>query len=318
LKPFATKDIEATYKTLCLQGLSFAFYQLPDQDQIGYLSGQTVRNIKPEQEAFAFAPFNRKAKPYYIVPNKKSASTNASLQLSDRKITNTPEKRYKSLVKRIIAAVKGKKFEKVVAARALSISAPEEFSPIRFFQTLCKAYPHAFVSLTYIPSAGMWIGATPEVLVRQTKQEVITYSLAGTRRADDKTPWGNKELQEQAVVTRFISKKLHKISTKPVQQTGPVTRQAGTLKHLLTVFKIAKEEPGKWAEVVKVLHPTPAVSGLPQAKAATFIKAHESFDRSFYAGYLGPVNLAHETNLYVNLRCMEGHKLNSYFMPAVA
>jgi isochorismate synthase len=44
---------------------------------------------------------------------------------------------------------------------------------------------------------------------------------------------------------------------------------------------------------------------MPQAKAIAFIKREESFDRRFYAGYVGPVNQNGKTNLYVNLRCLE-------------
>jgi isochorismate synthase len=44
---------------------------------------------------------------------------------------------------------------------------------------------------------------------------------------------------------------------------------------------------------------------MPQEKAIKFIKKNEGFDRRFYAGYLGPVNVKGKTDLYVNLRCME-------------
>ena len=44
---------------------------------------------------------------------------------------------------------------------------------------------------------------------------------------------------------------------------------------------------------------------MPQGKSVRFILEHESFDRRFYAGYLGPVNMNGKTNLFVNLRCMQ-------------
>jgi len=62
--------------------------------------------------------------------------------------------------------------------------------------------------------------------------------------------------------------------------------------------------------MLKLLHPTSAVCGMPREAAQEFIAQHENFDRSYFAGFLGPVNLGEETNIYVNLRCarLEGEK----------
>ena len=57
--------------------------------------------------------------------------------------------------------------------------------------------------------------------------------------------------------------------------------------------------------MLALLHPTSAVCGLPKEPALQFILENEGFDRSYYSGFLGPVNSATGTHLYVNLRCME-------------
>jgi isochorismate synthase len=44
---------------------------------------------------------------------------------------------------------------------------------------------------------------------------------------------------------------------------------------------------------------------MPKMEALAFIQQHEGYDREFYSGYLGPVNLEGETHLFVNLRCMK-------------
>ena len=54
-----------------------------------------------------------------------------------------------------------------------------------------------------------------------------------------------------------------------------------------------------------LLHPTSAVCGMPKAPATQFLLAHENFDRSFFSGFLGPVNMFEETHLFVNIRCMQ-------------
>ncbi|UWX56132.1 chorismate-binding protein [Maribacter litopenaei] len=103
------------------------------------------------------------------------------------------------------------------------------------------------------------------------------------------------------------------------------TTMAGQLWHLRT--KISGHfELGKLAELIKSLHPTPAVCGIPKEKAKTFILENEQYDRMFYTGYLGELNLRsgverntnprnkengvyrsilNSTELFVNLRCMK-------------
>ena len=57
--------------------------------------------------------------------------------------------------------------------------------------------------------------------------------------------------------------------------------------------------------MLDLLHPTSAVCGMPQEPALDFLRKHEEYDRAFYSGYLGPVNIENETNIFVNLRCMQ-------------
>ena len=57
-------------------------------------------------------------------------------------------------------------------------------------------------------------------------------------------------------------------------------------------------------EIVKALHPTPAVCGYPTEKAREFILANESYDRQYYTGFCGLVE-ENKLDLYVNLRCMQ-------------
>jgi isochorismate synthase len=59
--------------------------------------------------------------------------------------------------------------------------------------------------------------------------------------------------------------------------------------------------------VIRALHPTSAVCGMPLEAALTFLLNNEPYDRRYYTGYLGELNLGTDaqTHLYVNLRCME-------------
>ena len=68
--------------------------------------------------------------------------------------------------------------------------------------------------------------------------------------------------------------------------------------------------------LIAALHPTPAVCGMPKWDSMDFIVENESYDRGLYAGFWGPVNLAHQQGFqfYVNLRCVhwDGYYLSFF------
>ena len=306
MKSAAAKDIARLYREAQSNGLAFVSYRLPDTKTIKYLTGNVFRSLTDGESAFVFAPFTPGQKPFYIKGNSdvsKSYSVKSPLGVGGPR--STSKKQFIDLVRKIKTEIRSGSFKKIVTARILSIDKPSSFDPVVLFEKLCTGYVGAFVSMTFIPGVGLWIGASPEVLVSETATKLTTYSLAGTKVVNDKTEWTPKEKEEQEIVTDFILKQLGKTIPDNITIKGPVTHEAGRVKHLLSVFTIHHRGKSVWKQVVKALHPTPAVGGMPQHKAVKFISQEESFDRSFYAGYLGPVNYNAKTDLFVNLRCME-------------
>lgn len=81
---------------------------------------------------------------------------------------------------------------------------------------------------------------------------------------------------------------------------------AGGLLHLKSEFLVdmkATNFPQLGSVMLELLHPTSAVCGMPKENALDFLKENEGFDRSYFSGFIGPVNLNGETSLFVNLRC---------------
>lgn len=195
---------------------------------------------------------------------------------------------------------------KVVLSRVKLTALPEKFDPLDFFEKVAHAYPDALVSLTATRARGIWIGASPEVLLRAEDNALISNSLAATRAAGSFEPWGQKEKEEQELVSRHIRAVLKREGAENVREYGPQTFEAGPVEHLLTTFRFSDKE--NIAALIDALHPTPAISGLPVRAAEELITRAEMHDRGLYAGYLGrlgkgPKNIA-KTALYVNLRCM--------------
>jgi isochorismate synthase len=164
----------------------------------------------------------------------------------------------------------------------------------------------------YLFNAGgkLWMGATPEPLMCSHKNELETVSLAATRRYSAENlnlyNWCKKERDEQNLVTCYIEKALEKFQVKGYSKTGPYTKKAGNLVHLRTDFTLDYNEVnGQLGNLLSELHPTSAVCGLPKNAAMNYLLETEKHNRSYYSGYLGPVNLDERMLLFVNLRCMQ-------------
>lgn len=224
----------------------------------------------------------------------------------------TDKQPYTQWVSDALASFSEKGLHKVVLARYEDVQLPSHFDPIETFKHACDKYPNAFVYLLTTKTHGQWIGATPETLLSVEDNHIFsTHALAGTQPLHDGQPlsdvaWTHKDIEEQAMVSRYIINCFKKIRLREFEEVGPKTIKAGKLAHLLTTFKVDMQAVNRQqlaTIMLDLLHPTSAVCGMPLASALDFIKEHERFDRELYTGFLGPVNFKNHTQLFVNLRC---------------
>ena len=221
---------------------------------------------------------------------------------------------FSGVIKRAVNEIEKGTFEKIVPSRTRTIQLPATFDVIDSFQKLCASYPQALISLVSIPGVGTWLGASPETLVCvQDKRIFKTVALAGTLpyepgRSLKSVAWTQKEIEEQALVERYVISCFKKIRLREYEEHGPRTVIAGNLMHLKSEFTVdmqATNFPQIGTVMLNLLHPTSAVCGMPLESALEFLSRHETHDRGFYAGYLGPVNVYNNIELFVNLRCMQ-------------
>ncbi|MEP2772305.1 MAG: chorismate-binding protein [Fulvivirga sp.] len=319
-----------------------AVWQLPSQDAINVFIDDsedfTLSDIPLEDlsEGFIFAPFEKKGKRYFIKAKlkinleSKSIEGNGSLreqlechldeydfkQKSDKidyTIESNPSDDFINLVKNSISNIQRGHFQKVVPSRFKKITFKEGINPGSIFSNLTANYKTSFVSLVYTSETNLWIGATPETLISTKDSKFTTVALAGTQKHNHEIDtsdiaWTQKEIEEQAFVSRYIINCFKKIRLREFEELGPKTIQAGNLIHLKTEYTVDMEAtnfPQLGSVMLDLLHPTSAVCGMPLESAYNFIKANEHYDRKFFSGYLGPVNSDGSTAIFVNLRCLE-------------
>lgn len=205
-----------------------------------------------------------------------------------------------------ITALRRKEFDKLVLSRHLSVSRPAGFSPATSFFKACRKYIYSYVYLSYTPRTGVWMGSTPEIILSGENGKWNTVALAGTQSLKDgKLPseWDDKNREEQEYVAAYIRRQLQSLGIRSVEQ-GPYSAFAGALSHLKTDFRFSLSGQNELGSLLNLLHPTPAVCGLPKEEAYRFILANEGYDRSYYSGFIGWLDPEGRTDLYVNLRCM--------------
>lgn len=201
-----------------------------------------------------------------------------------------------------MGVIANSELKKLVLSRVKTKVLSPEFDVFELLLQLEKAYPQALVHLMAHPSFGIWVGASPEVLLKGVNGHWHTYSLAGTRKAGSEDAWPKKELEEQEFVSEHIRSVLVGRGMSFTEK-GPYTVEAGAVEHLCTQFDF--EKLGVLEHLPQELHPTPAVAGLPVADSRKAIERVEQHQRGLYTGYLGCIDPHGGASLYVNLRCAQ-------------
>jgi isochorismate synthase len=225
------------------------------------------------------------------------------MNLDDKSVPlSTNNEEYIQRIENIISQIKKDDLGKVVMSRVLTIKRYKSLSTL--FNTLCDNYPKAFVYCFHTIETGTWIGATPEVLIKIKDNKGESMALAGTRPVDSIGDWDNKNINEQQMVTDFIRDILIKEKIEPkIGETS--TLKAGPVEHIHTPIQFSLSSQTNIEHLISELSPTPAVSGLPRERALELIQDTELHKRGCYGGFCGIFSHENETQLFVNLRCMQ-------------
>jgi isochorismate synthase len=292
----------------------FVAYSLPGEDFFTLIiqeqGSKKISEFPNEKDkGFIFYPFHESENTPSIFIKADQIHQDPAFTFdsrSERIFASTSQSEYLSQAQKFIEKTRKEEFNKLVLSRIES-RLSEDLKTSEVFQTLISTYPDAFVYLLNHPQSGTWMGASPEIFLQKKGEDYETVALAGTRLIDSDgkmtREWTYKEIEEQQWVSDFISSTLEELKI-PFTQKGPMNIRAGKLMHLKSHFSF-KGGHYKLKDLAQALHPTPAVCGLPKTKAQQFILDNETHDRAYYTGFLGPMNIREECNLFVNLRCIQ-------------
>lgn len=299
----------------------FAIYRLPNESSPKFVM-QNNGEIKhfydieelEENRGFVIAPYKIKKETPVLIIRPDCTNLNDAV-IPDRqnpgvgserfKLDNINRNDYNRLFDLFYMPLKDGTLKKVVLSRSKSFARNRNFSPGASFYKAMEKYKNSYVFLFHTPISGTWLGSTPEILLSGRGNSWHTVALAGTQyQVKEKISWDDKNLREQHLVTSYLLNQLSSFNIKP-EINGPYTTKAANLAHLKTDLDFTLPENVGLGKLIKSLHPTPAVSGLPKEEAFGYIDMYEGYDRRYYTGFIGMMNKSSDTNLYVNLRCME-------------
>lgn len=208
------------------------------------------------------------------------------------------------------------RYEKVVLARQVRLHSPQPFDAAAALERLRGRYPSAFLFAVGIPGAtgeeALFLGATPERLIRLEGELLETSVLAGsTRRGatpDEDRALGQsllasaKDRHEHQVVATMLHTALAPLCRRLEIAATPSLLRLANVQHLHTPVRGLLAGGHSILDLVARLHPTPAVGGMPREAALSAIRERESMDRGWYAAPVGWIDSQGQGEFAVALR----------------
>lgn len=299
--------------------MNFFAYREPGKHVIAYCSAKLIDGFSAG--GFVVAPFLPQNSEIFTIPCENEISINNISSLlsgckhSAKTIYEFPAKsvdkqKHIANIESTIESICLNEIDKCVIARTEVVESKIDIT--QTFNNLCEAYPDAFVFLFHTEESGLWMGATPELLLTRDGSRLESMALAGTRLSKTDRDWDEKNINEQRIVTDYIVAAFCKAGVNPKIE-GPDTKIAGPVEHLCS--SIIGEIDSKSIlnqcdfnnsilKLIDSLSPTPALCGYPRNNALRNIAKLENFERGYYGGFIGMICSDWNFKLYVNLRSM--------------
>ncbi len=229
---------------------------------------------------------------------------------------HTSDSSFESMVAESVRAVERHQVAKVVVSRQVDVRMDEPIDVTELLRRWHRLEPTASL-FSMSTSRGQLVGASPELLVERTGNRVRSRPLAGTT---DRTNGSSgvlprelltsiKDSAEHRLVVEAIGDALAPLCSDLDVPARPDLVHLHNITHLGTsvVGTLAARPDGSTPtalELVADLHPTPAVGGVPRARALALISRLEPEARGHFAGPVGYVDARGDGRWMIGIRAM--------------
>ena len=229
-------------------------------------------------------------------------------------VPNDWKHNYRLALEKGIDLVELGNLKKLVLAVRQLILLKEPLDPVPLLHNLRKFQRGSCRFLWKRSEDQSFFGASPERLLSFKKGIMQTDALAGTARRDEDgldLLKSEKNLREHELVVSSIKDQLINNGLKPFRLREPRLAKHGHLIHLHTPIKAYVKKLSA-LKLIEVLHPTPAVAGLPRSRSMQWLRTLEPFDRGYYAAPVGWIDTEDNAEFRVAIRCgyIKGNSLS--------
>ncbi len=219
-----------------------------------------------------------------------------SLELSNNNL--------KQLINKGIQLVEEDNLEKIVLASRVKIDFKNKLNLINILRKLKTNQPNTCRYVWRRNSKDITFGASPEKLFSFMKPDLVLEAIAGTVSSDlnpDSLMESSKDIKEHNYVIKYLIKSLEVLKINNYTKSSLKVTSFGDISHLQTLIysKIYNICP---FDLLRVLHPSPAVCGSPKKEAMNWINILESFSRGNYASPIGWVDSEGNSEFRVAIR----------------
>ena len=249
--------------------------------------------------------------------SKRPAGTSTTAGRTFRVVASPSPAQYADLVRAALARIDAGELAKVVLGRCLEVGMEPPLEPEELLAALAAARPGRYLVGAPLTGGRWLVGASPELLVSRRGSVVTSTPLAGSAprvpdQAEDNRRAAQlresaKDLHEHSFVADAIRTALSPVVTELQVPERPTLLSTDTLHHLATPIRARLRRWGPDSlgpsalDLARLLHPTPAVGGVPTPSAAAAIAELEG-ERGPFAGAVGWVDATGDGEFAVTIR----------------
>ena len=202
---------------------------------------------------------------------------------------------------------------KVVFSRIKKVSFSDKVPLINLFKNLLYRHSQNMNFLYTIKDNISIIGSTPELILSVLDGQIRSESIAGSNYIHKTNEFvlDKKEIIEQKIVTQYIIDFFNQNAKDIAYNEKPYIKKSSDIEHLCTSISGKLDTDKNIFNLLKNLHPTPAIGGFPKNEALSLIKA-ENEDRGWYGGPIGWIDNNLEGEFFLNIRSGLGFDSNLY------
>ena len=244
---------------------------------------------------------------------KNELPSNENIIINNEK-KHVNKKTFNNSINYIQKKIKSKKVSKVVISNIISFDIEKKPSFVPLLENLTKNYPNCSVFYKKFNDYQSIIGATPELIIKKTKNELETNALAGSKPIESKDELLNdsKIIEEHDIVVKGIINNLKSFDLKSNTDNKKIF-ELKNISHIITKINSKVDDKINPLDILDSLVPTAALCGYPKKESLKMINNLENYGRGRYAGPIGWIDLNMNCEFYAAIRTAYFNKNKLYF-----